>query len=1373
MMISVRLINLENILAKMRIRCIIVLIFIFCISSSAICNGQYKKGSERFDKSLNLSNDVIHSISQDAIGFLWIGTSYGLNKYDGNKITQYFFNPTDKSSIGDNYIQEIYLDSEGVLWILVPQYLCKYNDKSDTFVRYPYSSMRINTHTSALGKIVEDARGKLWIRTPEMGLFSFDKKTEKFKKMNFNLVNISNVIVDKRRNILWICGLGIIYEYLIDAGEMIYYNLPYSEPVLTIDFVCNKIVTSNHSWNFKYKKDNKIVMAQPYTLFDTKIRSLSCSLYSDDYLWIGSLHNGLMLYDNKRHTLKNIIYDKNDAKSISNNNIQELFKDKGGNIWIGTSDGLNRFEGVGNPFQNYMIEDGLLSNNVISLMEDNNGTLWIGGYDGLGKKEKGSTHISSYSSVLCDGKKYDISNIRDIVKDSKGNVWLGKKERIFVYTTDRKYKTISLPYKHEGNLELLSMFVDGDSLLWIGTYGNGLYKVNISDYSLRKHLETDNSNLSSNYIKDVIRLSDGRICLATLRTGLDVYDPFTGNVKNIRFSALTHNYVSDFINNLYQDSKGNLWVLSWYGAFVLDKNQKLVRSYFFSNGIASNELTSVAEDLNGDIWLGSSNGLSHVCLGKLEHICNYSKTDGLPSNNIATGCIVISRGKHFYVGTANGLCQFDLDDLPVKLKVAPPTITGLKIFNKDVKPGVEINGHVVLPQQIYFMNKINLSYRQRTIQLEFSTPDFNDRNITYAYKLEGIDKDWIHSGYVNYAAYSNLDYRNYTFRVKARNSAGIWSKERILTIEVHPPFWQTWWAYTLYIIALILIIVAVFLFILSRERLKHEIRIRQITYQKENELSMMKLDFFTNVSHDLRTPLALVITPLEHILKYEQISDAIRNQISIVRNNASYLLLLINQILDFRKMEVDDNHLHVAKHDIVVFLCDIVNAFDNYAKQKNIRLELENTLESVEIWYDQQLLQKVMFNLIGNALKFTPAGGKVSVSIIDMKDAVEIKVSDTGIGIDVEHQQKIFEDFYQVHNSATSLLNSHTSGTGIGLSIVKRYVEMHYSKIQVESVLGKGSTFSFSLKKGFSHFNDLQLDLNSADATVKDSYMPIVSNNPTEKSETIDDDADTILLVDDNPDILAMLSIILEGKFKLIKTSEAKDALQIAQRELPDIILSDVMMPEIDGFQLAEFIKQNPLTSHIPILFITAKASLDDVKKGLETGAIDYITKPFNEDILLAKITNLLADRRRLIMLNSAAQSSESSSEVARDKSTPSYSTIYLVDDPLVRNIISFIETNMSDEDLNSVLIENHFGLSKMQLYRKLKAVAGLSVSDVIRSVRITNACRLLVNTYLNISEIAYSLGFSDPLYFSKLFKKETGYSPSQYKQLQEKSIKM
>lgn len=1328
---------------------------------------------EKLDKSFNLSNNVVHSIAQDTTGFLWIGTSYGLNKYDGSKVTHYFFDPLNERSIGDNYIQKIFLDRDGKLWILVPKYLCLYDEYTDTFIRYPYANEKINTHRANFGEIIDDGKGMLWIGTPEMGFFSFDKHNEKVVKFNLEVNSIFSLVQDESEEALWICGVGEISKFSIATGTLVHYKLPLFDPVLGIDFKHGNVITTSRIYTISSSEKGDVSITPTVGSLNLENQNMSCFLKTDRAFWIGSKRNGIMIYDRETQIMVNHVYNRDDTRSISNNSVLSIFEDRQGDIWIGTSDGLNRYVTKGSLSAAYMKEDGMLSDNVLSVMKDNSGRLWVGGYDGVSCLKKGEHRFTSYTSVNCDGRQYDISNIRDIAQDSTGNIWLGKKECLFAFTPEGKFKTMSLPFNNEGCLELLSLYVDNKSSLLVGTYGNGFYKIDLSSGLLQEHLDTGNSSLSSNYIKDIIRLADGRLCLATLRTGIDIYNPVTAETKNIRFSHLTRNYVSDFINCVFQDSKGYLWVLSWFGAYVLDEELNLVRKFASADGIAADELTSIAEDANGDIWLGSNNGLSRICRTGDEHVCNYSTSDGLVSNNISTGCIFVSGGKILYVGTVNGLSHFNMEDIPIRYKSIPPVITGLKIFNKEVRPEVEMNGQVVLSQQIHLMDKIDLSHQQKTLQIEFSVPGFSDRNMVYAYKLDGMDKDWIYvSGNMKNAAYSNLYYRNYIFRVKARNVDGIWSQEKTLIITVHPPFWQTWWAYIIYIVIFVVLMLVFWAFILSKERLKNDLRIRQITHQKENEISEMKFNFFTRVSHDLRTPLTLVITPLQHLLKHEQLSDSIRNQLTMVHNNASYLLSLINQLLDFRKMEVDRRQLRVSKLDIVNFLTEVNKAFDMYARQKNIKLEIATELETAYLWFDQKLMQKVMFNLIGNALKFTPDGGRVTVSVGELPDCVEIKVSDTGIGVDPSLQEKIFEDFYQIHNSTESILNNHTSGSGIGLSIVKQYVEMHGSKIEVSSIIGQGSTFSFRLKKGNSHFCDVQIENTSVELTEMDETMaysvpmqPVIS---PQKSEVGIIEADTILVVDDNPEILTMLSAILEGKFNLLISSRADEALEIAQRELPDVILSDVMMPVMDGFELAEAIKNNQLTAHIPILFLTAKSSLADVIQGLGTGASDYITKPFSEDILIAKIMNLMTDRRRLIKRAGAVESIvKPLTGTVIETSSPTYNTIYCLEDPLVSRIVTFIEANMKDIDLNAEIIEKHLGLSKMQLYRKLKAVAGLSVSDVIKSVRITNACRLLANSELNVSEIAYSLGFSDPLYFSKTFKKETGFSPLQFRRHQ------
>lgn len=1352
-------------------------LFIGDIISSNSSEQIFQFRIENFSERIKLSNNVVNCITQDTTGFMWIGTTHGLNKYDGNKVTQYFFDPMDSLSIADNNIQCLFVDTQGTLWILVPMYLCKYEEETDTFIRYPYANFRKNTHTINLGGIVEDKNGNLWIGTPEMGFFCFNKNTEKIVKIKLPIDRITKVSIDKNNQVLWICSIGEINKYIIPTGEISSFDISKNDPVIEFDYKSGIVMTRNKSYKISCKNDGKI---EPYdfSLFLNldKYSNKICYLDSEKYFWVGTKGNGLLLYDKNEKRTFLFNYNPNSTFSINNNTIYALYQDKDGNIWIGTQDGLSKCVFNTNKFDTYLPDDGLISNIVTALLEDNLGNLWITTYDGVSIfNNKG--HVKNYSSAWDLGKTKDLLNIRDIAKDSRGGIWIGKKQELVYYNhQNKKFRFLSFPYKNEGSLDILSVYADQNQSVWLGTFGNGIYQVDVDSRLLKHHIEVDNSDLSSNYIKDIIELKNGTLCFATLRAGIDIYNPVSGSIKNIRFKDITGNYVSDFINSVYQDSRGYLWVLSWFGGFVLDKDFK--QKYFFSTktGIVSDELTAIGEDTNHDIWLGTSGGLSRISFetDTSYHICNYTISEGLISNSISTGSIYVSNSSKIYVGSSNGVMHFNLQNVPIYKHSLTPIITGLKISNKEVRPREEVNGQIVLEKQIKFLDKIELNHKQNILSIEFSSPYLSYSNKTrYAYRLDGLDKSWNYTyNPNNYATYMNLYPGEYVFRVKSENSNGIWSRERHLKLLVKPPFWKTWWAYLLYFVVIVLIIGVIIQFILSRDRLKQKLKIEQIRYEKEIELNSLKLRFFTNISHDIRTPLTLIISPIEHILRAEEMRESLRSQLQLVKNNASYLLTLINQLLDFRKMEVGESSLKVSQFDIVSFVRQITEAFRSYSLQKNIELTFACEFSKIDLWFDLQLMQKVLFNLISNALKFTKEYGKVIVSVSDLGAEVEIKVRDTGIGIYPEEQQKVFEDFYQVHHSVGSVLDNYTSGTGIGLSIVKKYVELHQSKIEVSSVKGEGSTFFFKLKKGHSHFEDVQII--HEDMVMPKSIVPFFDslNHRRESGDRVTENdtfwENKILLVDDNPNMRYLLETILKEHFALLFAEDGRQALDIVEKELPDIIISDIMMPEMDGFEFVRKIKSNMLTNHIPVLFLTAKSSLEEVKEGLSLGAWDYIMKPFQEEIMLNKINNLLKDRERLLA-KEVRRGTCTELGVQKDGIAGSEKKISDLTDPFLKKVIAFVEDNLGDENLSSDFIETNLKVSKMQLYRKLKAVCGLSVSDIIRKVRIEKAISLLLDSENNISEVAYGLGFSDPFYFSKVFKKETGMSPLQYKKMQKK----
>ncbi|MDR2913893.1 MAG: response regulator [Tannerella sp.] len=1046
---------------------------------------------------------------------------------------------------------------------------------------------------------------------------------------------------------------------------------------------------------------------------------------------------------------------------MSNNSIKTIYRDRTGVIWIGTGDGLNKFNPYKNLFVHYQQEEqenSLISNVLTGFCEDNKGNIWISTFQGVSKMNKQGV-FQNYGKAKIKDKTLSFQNIRDISKDRNGNLWFSRRDGLYQLDfKDNQFHFYPLIYQKYMGSDLLSTFVDNRNHVWAGTYGNGVFEFDIARNQFTGSLNAENSLLSSDYIKDITQLTDGTLCFATLRTGIDLFFPSDSSFRNIRFSSFTHHYESDYINNVFEDSRRHLWVLSWYGAFVLDEEYQLIDSFTTDQGLISNELTAITEDINGDIWLGSVNGVSHILFGDdTSQILNYTTEDGLCSNSIATGAAFTAGDERIYLGGANGFNVFDVRDIRHSPHSDVPVITQLHLFNKQVGVGEKINGQIVLDRQVHLKKEIRLNHKQQIVSFHFSAPDFSqNRKIMYAYKLDGLDKEWVYAGQQVYSAsYSNLYPGTYCFRVKAENDKGIWSEEKTLLVHVYPPFWATPWAYLFYVVLMFGVLYGILRIFLYQERLKQKLHIETLQHEKEYEISNLKIRFFTNLSHDIRTPLTLIVGPLDSILKKESLSASLQKQIEIIRNNAYYLLSLINQLLDFRKMDTGKNALTVSRYSLTAFVAQITHAFEPYANQRNIVLTFDSEINEDWVWFDPHLMAKVFYNLISNAIKFTGENGRIRVVVSGDEDTATVRIIDNGIGIDPEEQERIFDDFYQLHNQAGSILNTFTSGSGIGLSIAKKYVELHHGKIQVTSSPGKGSSFTVKLKKGNEHFEVFQLDKQEHGLPTFEIPYLYFSRQDESAIEEVDPvpERNMVLIVDDHPDIIQFVAHCIGDRFNIFSARQGSEALIIAEKELPDLIISDVMMPEMDGYEFCRKLKENILTNHIPLLFLTAKTSLEDTLKGLELGAYDYITKPFNESVLKAKVDSLIRDLNALKQKNGILSHTEekSANQPANE-------------DPFLLKVIQVVEGHLEDPELASDLIEQELKISKNQLYRKLKAVSGMSVTDLIRMVRIKKASDLLLLSDLNVSEIAYDVGFSDPFYFSKCFKKEMGLSPLQYR---------
>lgn len=1338
---------------------------------------------KRFEQQSELSNLNIKSVVRDSVGFLWVGTQNGLNKYDGTRVKQYFANPNDPASLSDNYIQYLFVDSDGVLWILVPDSFLKYNVDTDNFTRYQFTDEKKNTHTSNPGAIIEGPDGIIWIGTPEQGLYSFNKKTGDFEFKPINAQNIDSMTFDDKGR-LWIGSPGKVYVYNVANNTYKELEVPYNEVVVSINPIYGQLITRNNFFHIE-ENDNNIDFIPTKEKPPYITAEILSVLETDRFLFFGTRGKGVLQYSKEDKTFNSQQFENNSHFSIGDNTIRQIYEDKYGTVWLSTENGLNIIYSNGNNFLNYSNEKGdLVSNLVTAFIEDEEGKIWISTFNGINIYDPKKKRFQTITDIKnLHNRKFDVYNVRDIVNDSNGNIWFLLKGGVIKYNP--KSQTGELFHIYYGNKEasdLLSIYFS-DNSIWIGSYGDGVFRMNPETGQIEEYFNTSNSNISSDYIKDIIKLSDGRYCFATLRTGIDIYDGIKNSFINKTFSDLTDNYVSDYINSIFQDINGNLWILSWHGAFILNQKGELILSLSTNDGLPSNELNAITEDQFNTIWIGTENGLARIFnyLDEI-HISNYTVEDGLAYNLINTGALLSSKDGSIYIGTPNGIDLFDNKKAPQESRAESPVFVGLKIFDEEITPGKKIDGKIILEKPLNELSNITLNYKQNNISLIFASWDFSKMHTRrYSYQLEGIDKKWMYTDSKGIASYNNLPPGKYIFRVKTMNVNGIWSPETILQIKITPPWWITWWAISLYSILAILISFLIYRFLRNREKMRQEMRINKMEREKENEIYEIKQRLYTNITHDMRTALTLISGPIKHALKNENLPENIKEGFNIVDKNTGYLKSLIDQVLDFRKIEVGLVQPEVRKVDISSFLNGITQMFSSYAELKDITLSCEIQKDDSYAYFDKSMIAKVIYNLLSNALKFTPEHGEVVVSSYDKDDKIIIQVKDTGIGMDEARMSKIFEEFYQIYPTERKDGINYKAGSGIGLSIVKKYIELHKGTIIVESEIGKGSIFVISLNKGYAwaglseepeiiEQNELQaIDLKQFDE------FNIKSENSNLPHKPFSKEKETILVVDDNKDIVKYLQTCLENDFNVLTAFNGKEGMVSALKELPDIVISDVMMPETDGFSFAALLKENELTRHIPILFLTAKTSHEDAINGLSLGAVDYLTKPFIEEILLAKLKNLIFDRNALrekikaqFEMEQFPQISvtnyQSEKEIHETENKPSTSDITF--DPFLNKIIEFINENIENPKLSIDFILDHFKLSKMQLYRKLKAISDMTAGDLIRELRMRRAEELLREGILNVSEIAYRLDFSDPFHFSKAFKKRTGISPSEYKNI-------
>lgn len=1189
---------------------------------------------------------------------------------------------TDKEGLPQNSVQSVKQDKYGFIWFSSFFGLTRYDGYE--FEEYdPAPDDSTTIFTKSIYNIMLDEEQNIWIAFFDTTRFCrYNYETNDFTR--FNNTNIPpkvKELVDRRK----------ITPNVADQDG--HYFWEYDNGVLK---KIHKLNGHTETFFLDFHHENPIDNEHLKTT------------YLDSYgvLWLGTENRGIYKVNTLTKPFYSFRYDFD--KEGDNQKIIRVIYEDGDDLWLGTMyDGVYIFnkstkktrhiaEGSGNT----KIQDG----QVRCLYKDKEGHFWIGTKGGLSEYNPQNNSIRNYNRY---GRVSLPHNwVHDVLEDQNGDLWVATFYGIARYDREQDQFIHIDPFETLMNSRVFCMIVDRDNNLWVGTHGGGL--------TCLKRTENRDEFEPIHY----------------------VYEP--GNENTIS---------SNRIFSLLEDNDGNIWAATDYGLNKIDPKTKSIKRYTKENGLLDDIVVTVAEDLDHNIWIATKKGLTKLD-SKTGSMYHFNEKDGLQTNDFSENAVYLNRfSGEMIFGNSIGAVAF----LPSKIKtnqIHPKVmLTGLQVLNKDVNPGDEINGRKILSKQMALTNEIILDDVHRSFSIEFAALQFaNPQSNMYEYMLEGYDEAWIPTtAKRRFATYSNLPSGKYFFKVKASNDDGIWNEElTTLQITIKPPWWLTVWAFIGYFIILSAIIYGTLLYILARFQLKSEVRYEKMKARKTAELNKQKEEFFTNISHELRTPLSLLLDPLRKLNAGQVDQLSLGYYHSLMYQNAQRLSRLINELLDFKKIESDKFELKPTKEDLVSFLLNIGNAFRLTANERNIEYNITSNYPVIIANFDSNVMEKIIFNLLSNAFKYNKDDGKVDFKIsIDPENKkgeyypVEIEISDNGYGIARDNLDKIFEAYFQ------GLKDFKREGSGIGLSLTKKLVNLQGGEISAESELNKGTVFTVVLPIGV-NYNKVQ---NTTEGSIVGEEQEWIDESEEEMPAK-----STILIVEDDPDVRTYLKTNLSTQYEIVEAENGVDGWRIATENVPDLLITDLMMPESDGFELCKKVKADKRTSHIPVIILTALSGEQTTLSAFQSGADAYVTKPFSSAILQARIKNLIASRN-IIIDNFSKNPFIDIKKMAGNK----------LDEDLLQNAIGCIEEYISEPEFNIDLLADKMGLNRRQLSQKVKTLMGQTVNEFVKTVRLNKAAELLLTTEDTVSEIAYKLGYTAPANFSRSFSKQFGKTPTEY----------
>ncbi|MGC6432286.1 MAG: hybrid sensor histidine kinase/response regulator transcription factor [Jejuia sp.] len=1380
---------------------LVIISVVSCIHSF----GQEDIQFHRITTDDGLSQSDINCIYQDNQGFLWFGTHEGLNKYDGYNFKIFSPNGNDVNSISSNLIFDITGDKNGNLWIgTTGKGLDYFNIKTEKFKHFVHDKNNPNSLISNyVTSLLLDDKNRLWIGTSNgLDVISLDEPLDAINFQHYNLErdpfntklndNVVNDIFQDSQGEIWIAGDAGFFKLNRDSNGDLYVkrineiiglsNIPIRS--INEDVYGRLLIGSNHGF-FMLNRDGG------YTVKKVTGRVLTNEiLVNNTTIWVGT-DEGLLYFDNSDGTaipklIKEFKYEPDNRFSISKNRIKSLLKDKGGVIWIGTNGGgLNKLDLERKKFKlikKTLDSSSLSYDKIRSLYEDSNGTLWVGTEGG----ELNFLPQNNYESYLGFSTLNNIKNafvIKEIEVNGKKILLVGSETHPGLYSIDitnpKRIKELDNS-DYDGILgSVFSILEDSNKNLWIGTYGKGLvrwifdkatktYKKDIFTYS-----KTGINSISNNIIRNIMEDRQGNIWLAT-GDGLCKLSKAEKEKKHPVFSvykknpmdstSISHNYILE----LFESAEGQIWIGTLGGGIckyipASGENKDYFVPYKVKDGLPNNVVKGILEDNNNNLWISTNKGLSKFDPGNIK-FTNFDINDGLQSNEFQELARLKRQNGELLFGGINGFNAFYPENIKGNSYETETVITKFSIFNKEIGIGQKIDGKTILGKSINTTGDIKLKHNQNSISFEFSSLHYaSPQKNKYAYMLEGFDENWIYtSSERRFANYTNLEPDNYTFLVKASNNDGVWDTSASkLNIEITPPFWRTTLAYTFYFLITLGLLILFRRYTIIGTNEKYKLELDHLEKEKNEELQRIKFEFFTNISHELRTPLTLLKGPLKYLQKRGKGLDdnEIQEQYKLMERNSDSLLRLVNQLLDFRKISQGKMRLVMRQGDIVSFIRQLSEPFQFLVHKNQIYFEISSNPEIITAWFDHEAIEKIINNLLSNAFKFTPQGGeiKIYVSIDEYVNNVIIEVKDSGCGIEPEKLKNIFERFY-IDKSRDE---SNPEGIGIGLSYAEQLVALHQGSISVESELNIGTTFTVQIpveRKAYENIPEITCkNTKDADFHVRTSETDSIAISLNDEITDLDieksrADKPILLVIDDKPDIRLFLKRALKNDYIVHEAPNGRVGLEMTNKIVPNIIISDILMPEMNGIDFCKKIKSQRETSHIPVIMLTAKLSQESEIRSLKTGADDYIRKPFDIELLELKLNNIIKQREQL--------RNRFKNDISFE---PKDVTVTTLDEKFLQQAIEIVEKHMMNTSFNVEMLVKEMGLSRSTLFLKFKEITGLSTSAFIRNIRLKRAVQLFEKSDYSVKEIMYMTGFNTASYFSSCFKKQFGVLPSEY----------